>query len=257
MLVYTPPSTLTAGYSSMGTYTPADSNPTFDANDELSFLANDAGQQAGGSVGEPAGRRRRHPPGGQGHRPARHLERRLRLPVPQQHPDRWLGRDHRGAVHLQPRLGQLHRHLQDGHRVAQPEQHLGLQPGALHGDDAELHPSSSVIGGSTTGSAISKGGATGVDVLDRTHYYVTVGCCRSEDTFDGGAEQPRRGRVRREHLRSGPGDPLLHRGQQLQVDGQHRPLLPEPPGHASPSCAATPGSPATAAPTTTRPASPA
>ncbi len=67
-------------------------------------------RQAGRRVGRrPRGRRHHHPRGGQGHRPAGHLELRLRLPVPQQHAHRRLGRHHRRAVHLQPRLGQLHR----------------------------------------------------------------------------------------------------------------------------------------------------
>ena len=55
ILVYTPPANLTAGYSSSATYTPPDSDPTFDANDELSFLANDSGQQIGSSVADPPG----------------------------------------------------------------------------------------------------------------------------------------------------------------------------------------------------------
>ncbi|MGH9078479.1 MAG: hypothetical protein ACRDYE_00075, partial [Acidimicrobiales bacterium] len=55
ILVYTPPASLTAGYTLSATYTPADSDPSFDANDELSFLANDTGQQAGSSITNPAG----------------------------------------------------------------------------------------------------------------------------------------------------------------------------------------------------------
>jgi hypothetical protein len=47
-LVYTPPPTLTAGYQSWTTYTPPDSDATFDGNDEVSFLANDTGKRATG-----------------------------------------------------------------------------------------------------------------------------------------------------------------------------------------------------------------
>jgi hypothetical protein len=43
------------------------------------------------------------------------------------------------------------------------------------------------------GVSITTGGATGADILDRSHYYVTVGCGRSEDTFDGGASNPGEG----------------------------------------------------------------
>jgi len=55
ILVYTPPASLSPGYTSSGTYTPPDSNPTFDPNDQLSFLAVDTGQQVGSSVPNPGG----------------------------------------------------------------------------------------------------------------------------------------------------------------------------------------------------------
>ena len=68
MLVYTPPATLSAGYTSAPTYTPSDSDATFDANDEVSFLANDTGKQAAGSVAAPAGVDATHPRRGEGDR---------------------------------------------------------------------------------------------------------------------------------------------------------------------------------------------
>ena len=43
------------------------------------------------------------------------------------------------------------------------------------------------------GLAITEGGANGANILDRTHYYVTNTCSRSEDTFDGGADNPGEG----------------------------------------------------------------
>ncbi len=52
-LVYTPPRTISAGYTSVATYTPPDSDPTLDGNDEVSFLANDSGQQASIANGAP------------------------------------------------------------------------------------------------------------------------------------------------------------------------------------------------------------
>jgi hypothetical protein len=55
ILVYTPPASLSPGYTSSGTYTPSDSNPMFDANDELSFLASDTGKQANTAVASPGG----------------------------------------------------------------------------------------------------------------------------------------------------------------------------------------------------------
>jgi len=47
-LVYTPPPTLSAGYQSWPTYTPSDTNASFDANDEVSFLAHHTGKRATG-----------------------------------------------------------------------------------------------------------------------------------------------------------------------------------------------------------------
>ena len=45
-LVYTPPAASSAGYTSWDTYTPSDSDPMVDANDQISFLSDDAGVQA-------------------------------------------------------------------------------------------------------------------------------------------------------------------------------------------------------------------
>ena len=44
ILVYTPTVSLSAGYTAAGTtYTPVDSDPKFDSNDQLSYLGNDTG----------------------------------------------------------------------------------------------------------------------------------------------------------------------------------------------------------------------
>ncbi len=53
MLVYTPPAAPAVGYTSAPTYTPADHDPTFDANDEISFLENDTGKVADAAAGDP------------------------------------------------------------------------------------------------------------------------------------------------------------------------------------------------------------
>jgi len=55
ILVYTPPANPGPGYTSWDTYTPHDSDPTFDANDQVSLLANDTGKQAGAGAGAPTG----------------------------------------------------------------------------------------------------------------------------------------------------------------------------------------------------------
>ena len=60
ILVYTPPARLAPGYTSGGTYTPPDSNPMFDGNDELSFLATTpASKPAARSRAPPVSTRRR------------------------------------------------------------------------------------------------------------------------------------------------------------------------------------------------------
>ncbi len=53
ILVYTAPSTPSAGYTNYPTYTGSDSNPLFDANDQISFLSNDAGQKAPAATAAP------------------------------------------------------------------------------------------------------------------------------------------------------------------------------------------------------------
>ena len=192
MLVYTPPTALTAGYSSTPTYTPADSNPAFDANDELSFLSNDAGQQAGGSVANPAS-----------------VDTATRQEVKVVDP---LATSNFGFVYLfrsSTLTGgsagttgvQYTFSLDSGSYTGTYKMGTGsLAPNNTWGFNPEhstvTTPSYTQQLGDrwlNNGLAISKGGATGVDVLDRTHYYVTFGCGRSEDTFDGGASNPGEG----------------------------------------------------------------
>ena len=192
MLVYTPPTTLTAGYSSMGTYTPADSNPAFDANDELSFLAGDAGQQANGAAANPPG-----------------VDTTSRQEVKATDP---LATSNTGFVYLfhsstltggsAGTTGVNYAFsLDSGSYTGTYKMGTGsLAPNNTWGFNPEhstvTTPSYTQQLGDrwlNTGLSISKGGATGVDVLDRTHYYVTIGCSRSEDTFDGGANNPGEG----------------------------------------------------------------
>src|SRR5262245_10013410 len=53
ILVYTPPPA-SPGYASSATYTPSDSNPLVDANDEISFMGSDVGKLAPANA-NPAG----------------------------------------------------------------------------------------------------------------------------------------------------------------------------------------------------------
>jgi len=55
ILAYTMPATASAGYAAMSpTYTGTDSDPLFDANDQVSFLSNDAGEQVPPITAAPA-----------------------------------------------------------------------------------------------------------------------------------------------------------------------------------------------------------
>ena len=231
ILVYTPPANLSPGYTSAGTYTPPDSNPMFDANDQLSFLAADTGQQAESSVGIPTG-----------------VDKATREEVKASDP---LAPSDFGYVYL------FHSKkltgggagsdgvnytfsLDSGSYTATYKMGTGsLAPNNTWGFNPEhstvATPSYSEKFGDrwlNNGLAMTQGGATGTNILDRTHYYVTNTCSRSEDTFDGGADNPGEGAFVANI--SGPvrADPLLHRGQQLQVHRQHRHLLPRSPGHS-------------------------
>jgi len=192
ILVYTPPATLTAGYTSSATYTPPDSNPMFDSNDQLSFLANDSGQQVGSSVANPAG-----------------VDGTTREQVTATDP---LTPSQVGYVYL------FHSDtltgggagtdgvnytfsLDSGSYTGTYKMGTGsLAPNNTWGFNPEhstvVTPSYSQDFGDrwlNNGLAITSGGADGANILERTHYYVTNTCSRSEDTFDGGADNPGEG----------------------------------------------------------------
>ena len=192
ILVYTPPPTLTAGYTSNATYTPPDSDPTFDGNDELSFLANNTGQQAGSSVANPAG-----------------VDVTTREEVKATDP---LDPSEVGYVYL------FHSDtltgggagtdgvtytfsLDSGSYTGTYKMGTGsLAPNNTWGFNAEhstvTAPSYRQTFGDrwlNNGLAITEIGANGANILERTHYYVTNTCGRSEDTFDGGANNPGEG----------------------------------------------------------------
>jgi hypothetical protein len=192
ILVYTPPATLTAGYTSSATYTPPDSNPMFDSNDQLSFLANDTGQQAGSSVANPAG-----------------VDGTTREQVTATDP---LTPSQVGYVYLF-HSGTLTGgsagtdgvkytfSLDSGSYTGTYKMGTGsLAPNNTWGFNPEhstvVTPSYSQDFGDrwlNNGLAITSGGADGANILERTHYYVTNTCSRSEDTFDGGANNPGEG----------------------------------------------------------------
>ena len=192
ILVYTPPPTLTAGYTSNATYTPADSDPSFDANDELSFLANDTGEQAGSSAANPTG-----------------VDVTTREEVKATDP---LAPSQLGYVYL------FHSDTLTGGGAGTDgvKYTFSLDSGSYTGtykmgagslapnDTWGFNPEHSTVSTPSysqsygdrwlnNGLGITQGGASGANILERTHYYVTNTCSRSEDTFDGAADNPGEG----------------------------------------------------------------
>ena len=191
-LVYTPPADLTAGYTSMPTYTPSDTDPTFDANDELSLLANDIGKQAAGSVAAPSG-----------------VDASTREEVKANDPLATNGVGYaylfRSATLTGGSAGTTGVNYQfslvsGAYLTTYKMGAASLSPNNSWGFNPEhstvVTPSYRQAFGDrwlNNGLAVTAGNASGAAILDRTHFYVTVGCSRSEDTFDGGANNPGEG----------------------------------------------------------------
>lgn len=193
ILVYTPPPVATAGYTVFPTYTPSDSDPTLDANDEITFLAGDTGKQVDGSVAPPAG-----------------VDPASREQVKATDP---LATSEFGYVYL------FHSDTLTGGSAGTTGVHysFSLDSGDYRNTykmgSASLAPNntwsfnpehSTVTTGSYTQSFgdrwLNNGmsvtplaSGNGAPMLERTHFYVTVGCGRSEDTFNGGANNPGEG----------------------------------------------------------------
>ncbi len=181
ILVYTPPPTTTAGYTTWSTYTPPDSDPSLDADDEISFLANDAGRTTDAAA----------PPG---------VDAASRTPLYLTDPID----GHTGTVYLftSPPLtggsagttGVDYTFSLDSGDY-RDTYHIG--PSALAPNDANSpNPEHSTV---TTpfyslgfsdrwlndALTIHHNGSSGADLLDRSKYFaVTGGCSRTENTFD-------------------------------------------------------------------------
>ena len=167
-------------------------NPTFDANDQLSFLANDTGQQAGGSV---ATRPASTPPPAKRSRPTDPLAD-LQLGYVYLFHSSTLTGGWRGTNGVQYTFS-----LDSGSYAGTYKMGTGsLSPNNTWGFNPEhstvttpSYTQSSATGGSTTGSASPRAARPASTSSTARHYYVTVGCGRSEDTFDGGASNPGEG----------------------------------------------------------------
>lgn len=192
ILVYTPPATLTAGYSSGQTYTPPDSDPTFDSNDQLSFLANDTGQQVNSSVADPPDVAA-----------ATREEVKATDPLsPSQtgyvylfHSDTLTGGS-AGTDGVNYTFS-----LDSGSYTSTYKMGTGsLAPNNTWGFNSEhstiTTPEYTQSFGDrwlNNGLSMTTSGSSPANILERTHYYVVNTCSRSEDTFDGGANNPGEG----------------------------------------------------------------
>ena len=193
MLVYTPPAHLTAGYTSSATYTPSDSDPTFDGNDELTFLANDTGKRAGTGVAAPPG-----------------VDASTRQEVQAVDPLASAGIGYAYLFHSATLTGgsagtsgvTYTFALDSGdYRATYKMGAASLSPNNAWGFNPEhstvVTPSYREQFGDrwlNNGLAVTAANASSTPILERTHFYATgVGCGRSEDTFDGGASNPGEG----------------------------------------------------------------
>lgn len=181
ILVYTPPPTTSAGYSSWDTYTPPDRDPGLDANDEISLLANDAGRTTDAVA--PAG-----------------VDATSRTPLHLTDPID----GHTGTVYLftSPTLtggsaGTTGVHYTFSLDSGDYRSTYRIGPSALAPNNANgPNPEHSTVTtpSYTAGFAdrwlndsltINLGGASRTDLLDRSKYFATkVSCGRTEDTFD-------------------------------------------------------------------------
>ncbi len=190
MLVYTPPAATTAGYAVASTYTPSDSDPTLDANDEVSFLANDTGQAVDGSVAPPAG-----------------VTAASRQQVKATDP---LATDQFGYVYLfhsdtltggsAGTTGVKYTFSLDSgdYKATYKMGTASLAPN----NTWDFNPEHSTVstraytehfGDRWLNDGLTVKFGSGAQLLDRTHFYATGGCGRSEDTFDGAANNPGEG----------------------------------------------------------------
>jgi len=181
ILVYTPPPTTTAGYTTWSTYTPPDGDPTLDANDEISFLASDAGRTTDAAA----------PPG---------VDATSRTPLHLTDPID----GHTGTVYLFTSAtltggsaGTTAVHytfsLDSGdYRATYRIGPSALAPNNANGPNPEhstvdtpfysLGFSDRWLNDALT---IRQSGSSGADLLDRSKYFATKASCgRTEDTFD-------------------------------------------------------------------------
>ncbi len=206
----------TLAYTDPTTYTGPDSDPLFDDDDELVFMAADAGERVAYARNAPAGLIRGLRPRGGHHRSARR-RRGLRLPLR----DRRHARSRRGRelrdLHVRPPGGVLPPRLRPGERSQPRGQRVRLA--AL--PDPLLRPLDSRRAGSHH---------TGLD-RDRHPRSAQEHVRAGRLPAHRGHLQQWGGSLLREHQRAGAFDPLLHGGQQRPAHPAGPPLLRGKAGH--------------------------
>lgn len=190
ILVYTPPAASTADYTVFPTYTPADSDPTVDADDEIVFMAYDSGKVAPQGTALPAG-----------------VDAASRQVVTATDP---LASANVGTVYLftsstltggsAGTTGVDYTFSLDSGDYKSTYKMGGIAPAP--NNVSGYNPESSTVATPSyemgfsdrwinDSLKITRGGASGEELLDRTNYFATkVNCLRTEDTFSGKLSTP-------------------------------------------------------------------
>ena len=163
------------GYADPNTYAGADPDPLLDADDEIAFMARDAGgRPPAHSV--PAGVVGRYRSGGADHRPAEPVPDRHRVPVPAQRLRSIRPPARTTSVTSSTSCRATTRRPTGSPTVRTPRTRPSRRP---------TTSSTSPTGGPTDSIKITAPGASGVDILDRhKNLFAPGNCGRSEDTFD-------------------------------------------------------------------------
>ena len=205
-------------YADANTFVGADSNATFDADDELVVMSADAG-------GSPNTTERTEPAGvvaGSGvrvqlDRPTRGRSKRRRLSVPDHGRARPVGGSRLRRLRLQPDVGCVQDDLQASRRARTPETSFVTTANYRIGFDDRWIENE---------WRVDAGAGTGVDILDGVQGAVQPDHLRAQQRH----LRRRRGCVHRQHRRSRPGDPLVRRREQRPADPAHASPLSRPRG---------------------------
>jgi hypothetical protein len=194
VLVYTT-SAAAAGYTSWPTYVGGDSDPTFDANDQVSFLANDSGKQSPAGAATPAGTVASSREEIKVTDPLNASQLGYVYLFSSNNAALTSGSGGTTGVHYTFSLdsGDYRNTYKMGTAALAPNNVAGFNPehSTITTGAYKLNYSDRWL---NDGLQITAKGTTGPDMLERGRYQFTPGVCsRSEETFDGGATNPYEG----------------------------------------------------------------